>query len=513
MKNHKIFLSTLIATLLVSSGLTLVISSANATNDNSQKLLAATNELAKNPLSQLGPKEESVYVITNPDGTANKTFVGSTLATTTEPLPLSLNIKYYLDGSEISATDLADKSGHVKITFDYIATKEYQNKLVPFLVITGLTLDNTKFNNITLNNGKVISENNNYTILGYSLAGLNYNLGIDLLPESFILEADVTNFELGNTYTFATNQILADLDTSKLNTIDDLVNSINQLSSGLDQIITGSTSLTNGIESLATGVKNLQIGAEALNAGANQLATGTAELSAGLTELTSYNASLINGAAQTFNGLLAQSNSAITANAELVTAITQYGIAFPLTIDNYATSLPAIINLLTIMKTQLEQQLPYITDPTEHAIVEAKIATLSTSITSLSTAQASYNNYNEFYTGLISYTDSVAQATSGANQLTTGANQLLAGTTELKTGVDTLASGANQLATGSQALNSGLQTFKSSGIDRLVNFANQDLANFTTNARATVNAAKSYHHYQNSSATSTKFIFKTPSIK
>ena len=40
-----------------------------------------------------------------------------------------------------------------------------------------------------------------------------------------------------------------------------------------------------------------------------------------------------------------------------------------------------------------------------------------------------------------------------------------------------------------------------------------DLANFTANARAAINAARSYQHFSNESAETVKFIIKTPSIK
>ena len=117
-------------------------------------------------------------------------------------------------------------------------------------------------------------------------------------------------------------------------------------------------------------------------------------------------------------------------------------------------------------------------------------------------------------------TDGVSKLNSGAATLATGAadlsdgaNQLLDGTITLKTGVDTLASGASQLSSGSKTLKDGIATFKAEGIDKLVNFAQNDLAGFTANLRSTINAAKSHHSYKSTTATSVKFIFKTPSIK
>jgi len=494
MKKSLIFTSAIALTLLVSGGLTLAISSANATNSSSTEnnvVAALTNQTSLG--AALTPnKNETVYVITDRTGAPTKTFIGSTLETSESNLPVDLNIKYYLDGKEISAADLAGQSGHVKIVFNYSATAKYQDKLVPFLSLTGLQLDGTKFKNVKVTNGKIISEGDNITVAGYALAGLNYDLGTDLLPESFTLEADATNFELGTTYTLATNEIFTDLDTSKLSTVDDLVNSMNQLGSGIDQILTGATQLDSGIDSLATGITKLQSGATDLNNGANQLASGATELSTGLNTLSENSENLQSGATQTFNVFLSQTSASINANQTLAYLIQNYGPAFGLTypislsINGYSDTLTKIIFLINYVQG----------DPSE-----------------IESAKTSLDSYNEFYVGLIAYTTGVSQATTGATELSSGANQLLDGTVALKTGVDTLASGATQLSSGSKTLKAGIATFKSEGIDRLVNFANQNLANFTANARTTISAARSYKNYKSPTANSVKFIFKTPSIK
>ena len=498
MKKPLIYSIIAILTLLISGGLTLV-ASTNATDTSDLPNLIASNansDLTTTPLKQLTAKDESVYIITNNDGTPNKTFIGGNLYTENEPLPINLHITYYLDGSEISASDLVGKSGHIKITYEYTATVSYQGKLVPFLAGTGIQLDNTKFSNIKLNNGKIISEKNNYTIIGYGFAGLNENLNTDLLPDSFTIEADVTNFALGNSYTFATNELIAELDTTKLSSIDEIVRSINQLSNGFDQIITGSNQLDNGISSLVTGISQLQSGAESLNSGANQLATGAAALSTG--------AATINTSVNTVQSYL----ETITSNNTQIAT----GIEAALKPNDIITQINALIapqsiNLETY-KEVLEPLIEFLpdTDPRKAILLQAI-------------------NALDLYTGIISYINGVAAVTanlptlsegtaslaSGASNLSDGTNQLLSGTIELKNGVDQLAAGSQQLSSGSKALVSGIQTFKTPGIDKLTNFANNNLASFTANLRASINAARNYHSYGNINSETVKFIFKTPS--
>ena len=444
MKKPLIFASTLIATLFLSSAATLAINNTtpNNTNNTPQNLVAINSNLTTDNINKLSTKDANIYAITDTTGTVNKTFIGNTIANE-ETLPVELQIQYYLDGTEISASELAGKSGHVKIIYNFSATSTYQNKLVPFLTVTGLNFDSTKFSNIKIDSGKIISESDSITLIGYTFAGLSQDLNADFLPSNFTIEADTTNFELGTVYSFATNELFAELDTSKLTSVDSIINSINSLSNGLDQIIAGSNDLTNGIDTLAAGISKLQLGANNLESGANNLATGITKLSNGL------------------NSVVAFGNE-----------IKAYGVVDQVT----ATTENLIKNY------GLDQDLvAEITAP----IVEY---------------------YNKINTAVTTYTGNIETLANGASELSVGANNLAAGTTELKNGIYSLSAGAAQLSAGSHTLNQGLNTFKTSGIDKLVNFANQDAANFVYNFRQTVAAAKSYTAH-------TKFIFKTPSIK
>lgn len=445
MKKPLIFASTLIATLFLSSAATLAINNTQNDTDNTpQNLVAINSNLTTDNINKLSTKDANIYAITDTTGTVNKTFIGN-IITNEETLPVELQIQYYLDGTEISASELAGKSGHVKIIYNFSATSTYQNKLVPFLTVTGLNFDSTKFSNIKIDNGKIISESDSITLVGYTFAGLSQDLNADFLPSNFTIEADTTNFELGTVYSFATNELFAELDTSKLTSVDSIISSINDLSNGLDQIIAGSNDLTNGIDTLATGISKLQLGANNLESGANNLATGITKLSDGLNSVVAFDDEILAKA----YGVIDQ----VTATAE---------------------------NLIA----------KYNLDPALVAEITAPIV----------------EYYNKINTAATTYTGNIEALANGASELSVGANNLAAGTTELKNGINSLSAGAAQLSAGSHTLNQGLNTFKTSGIDKLVNFANQDAANFVYNFRQTVSAAKSY-------TTHTKFIFKTPSIK
>lgn len=485
MKKHIAYLTVSVLAILAGFGIIALANSLTTPNSNAlENTLAVTTEENNTPLNitnTLAPSDETVYIITDTNGTATKTFIGSDLYTEQKPLPVTLDITYYLNGSQISPSDLVGQSGHVKISYHYNATATYQGKSVPFVTATGLQLDGTKFSNVKLSNGKIISEDNNYTILGYSLVGLNENLGIDLLPSTFTIEADTTDFKLDNSYTFATNDILADLDTSKLSSIDSIISSINQLSDGLDQIIAGSTKLDSGLSSLVDGVTRLQSAAEALNSGANELANGLSVLNDKVSSTLAPNLELLK------TSLNALSEKSSTLN-------------------------DGVQGTFTTLLNNLQDIASASTDPITAASLSQIISSTSAKLPTLYTKLGTYTGTVDQIANKINNLDT-DELTNGVAALSDGASQLASGTIELKNGVDQLASGATQLAQGSKALNSGLQTFKSTGIDRLTSFANNDLANFTANFRASVNAAKSYHSYSNPNAKSVKFIFKTAGIK
>ena len=470
-----------LAALIISTGFTAIFSSFATTEQNpSNTLIAPSSDLADNSSSTSLQKNENVYIITNPDGSLNKSFINNTINTSSESLPIEASITYTLDNNEIKAEDLINKSGHVKITYKYTATKSYQGNLIPFLTVTGLDLDSTKFKNIKIDHGKIISESDNTLLAGYTFAGLNENLNTDMLSDSFTVEADVTNFELPDTYTFATNELFAEIDTTKLTSVDSIINSINDLGSAFDQILAGSSELLKGSTDLSLGAQKLATGANDLATGANNLAGGInlldtkvneftpklQQLAAALSELSAKSTAIHQGVQGTFTGLLN-------------------------TLQNVAEST---------------------TDETTKATLNQIIASYNTSLPELYTSLGTYTGTVDQIASATASMDTT-ELTTGIATLKSGANDLARGTNQLATGANDLANGANQLSAGMSTLNDGLNTFKQQGLNKLINFANHDLNSFTNNLRSTVNAADSYHHYSNPNATSVKFIFKTPALK
>ena len=81
--------------------------------------------------------------------------------------------------------------------------------------------------------------------------GLKANLEIDSdevnIPDYVEITADVTDFSLTNTVTIATNEVFNAVDTSELDSLDDLGSSLDQLGDAMNQLLDGSSQLYDGL--------------------------------------------------------------------------------------------------------------------------------------------------------------------------------------------------------------------------------------------------------------------------
>ena len=508
MKKHTLAYALLLAgTGLLSITGTAIVGSVNAENTAKNSSDAPTMSLATSgnlsATHDYAGKDETVYVITGAEGETKSIYLGSTLYSGEEALPYRLNISYALNGNPISAADLAGKSGHVKISYQYEPVTTYQNKYIPFVAMTSISLNSLRFNNVKLTNAKIIDEEN-LLILGYGIAGLNANLGTDFLPDGFTIEADVSNFALGDSYTVLTSELLANLDVSSLTTVDGLINSVNQLADGAQQLVTGSTALADGANELASGIKKLWDGEKSFQSGLHTLSSGIASasegaksLNDGLTKLTENSDALNMGASRIFDSILATTDKEL--QTSLAPILTPLGIEIPeLTQEDYATALDTLIEKINnVLPSQMSAPI---------------VETLTTTKTKLASVDSFCTNLQKYTDGVGTVSAGSAELASGLSTITSKMPELNSGAALLINGTETVYRGAVELTSGATKLKDGINTFKTEGIDRLVNFANQNLSAFTNDIRGTVSAARSYHDFGHTNAKSVKFIVKIAGI-
>ena len=201
--------------------------------------------------------------------------------TTTKKIPVGMKVTYELDGKKVSADDLEGKSGHLKIHYEYQNTSADSGKYTPFLMATGLLMDGEKFSNVTVDNGKVISDGDRNIVIGMGLPQLKEQLTSvssevdDLdIPDSFTVEADVTDYEKVEAVTVATNEVFNEVDADKFDSLDELKDSMTELQDAANQLIDGSGELKDGLDTLLSSSDTLASGTGSLVSGANTLNAG-----------------------------------------------------------------------------------------------------------------------------------------------------------------------------------------------------------------------------------------------
>ncbi|MDI9241425.1 hypothetical protein [Fusibacillus kribbianus] len=315
--------------------------------------------------------DETVYVISDADGTVKKTIVSRWMQSgngeetcsqteTDKELPVEVKISYQLDGKPVSPKELAGKSGRVTMRFDY-TNRQYETVVVdgkekqicvPFVMLTGMILDNEKFTNVEVSNGRILNDGSHLAVAGFALPGLNESLELDReqvdFPDYVEISADVTDFELETTMTLAINDIFAELDLDQADTEEKLEASLEKLEDAMEQLMDGSSALydglaelldksggmIDGIGELAVGAGSLSRGTEELLSGTESLKNGAGELESGLSRLASENDAIRGGAKQVFDSLLQ------AAEEQLI----QAGVSVPkLTQDNYSEVLSGVL--------------------------------------------------------------------------------------------------------------------------------------------------------------------------
>lgn len=222
--------------------------------------------------------------------------------TTTKKIPVGMKVTYELDGKKVSADDLEGKSGHLKIHYEYQNTSADSGKYTPFLMATGLLMDGKKFSNVTVDNGKVISDGDRNIVIGMGLPQLKEQLTSvsskvdDLdIPDSFTVEADVTDYEKVEAVTVATNEVFNEVGTDKFDSLDELKDSMTELQDASNKLVSGSGELKDGLDTLLSSSGTLVSGIDQLASGGNTLAGGTGSLVSGMQSAKTGSSQLAGG--------------------------------------------------------------------------------------------------------------------------------------------------------------------------------------------------------------------------
>lgn len=203
-------------------------------------------------------------------------------------LPVDVKVSYKLDGKSISPKDLKGKSGKVEIQFSYDnKSKQTVNvngedveMYTPFTMVSAMMLSSDEYSNVSVENGKLISDGDKNIVVGVAFPGLANNLNLkDLdmdidIPETVTITADVKDATVGTSITMASAELMNEFGLDDIDSFDDLQDSIDDLEDATNQLVDGSKEAADGSKELADGVGTLNDGAGTLASGAGTLADG-----------------------------------------------------------------------------------------------------------------------------------------------------------------------------------------------------------------------------------------------
>lgn len=488
--------------------------------------------------------ETELKKILNINGDENYKLEGNTLiwktnkkdiyyqGTTEKELPITVNIKYYLDGQKISAKKLKGKKGDVKVVIDFKnnSVSTYQGKKIytPFVVTAGTIMDGSNNTNIEVNNGRVIDTGIKSMLVAIASPGLYESIGIEQMKSlnqiSFSYHTD--KFSQENIYIVATPKLLDNEDLNVFDKIDASLTKINKLQNGTNELETGSNTLANGTNTLKNELgnkinelknsDNSGVGSIAKNKVVNQLNSNLNTL----VQNTIYNVvkTKVNATKDNIINNTIQTNCASlygTSNYEMCVEGVKSNVTTE-TIMNYYNA-PTYSEIVTGLNQVINY---YISNggiaPTEENKNLATLISYQVSGILSTTDYAKYilneNIYNAYiiptfnsvFNGVVSSYGSIAS--SVAVETTNQATNLTLSS------LDTMYDAISKIDEGASKISSGINELNQSGIKVLSNVVNQ-YKNYSEVIKELKKLSKNYKGFASNNSNNIKFIYKIKAIK
>ncbi|CRZ34267.1 hypothetical protein DFR55_10139 [Herbinix hemicellulosilytica] len=381
-------------------------------------------------------------------------------------LPWDINIRYYLDDTEIAGGDLAGKNGRLKIS---ISVNQNPNSDSIFFENYGLqislVLDSSLCTDIIADNATLAE------------AGGKKQISFTVLPgKSFegSVTADVKNFEMESISINAVRlNFDMDIDTDDyVDRFSDLINGLEELDNGAGKLLCGIKELADGMDEYRNGVKAFSEGISNIPTGAGNILVGAEALSMGLSELAKENENIMNGA------YTLQKAAFDAVNAQL----SGMGLNLPLlTPENYDSVLSGIPDLYMI-KMQLD-------------------------------------GVTQFINGLKDYTGAVTQLSKGAGDLSEGIKLFKESASEIASAAEALYDGAEKINAGIKELYEGMNNFKKgtgefkSKTSGMEDKLKQEIDKLIKDLFGSEKQVKSFVSEKNTKIISLQFVLRTDSIK
>lgn len=384
-------------------------------------------------------------------------------------IPWDISIRYYLDGKEYSAEELAGKSGKLEIYFKITKNEACDGTFFEnYALQASFTLDTKKCENIVAENATMANVGSekqiSYTILPGK--GINTTITADVkdfemsavsingVPLSLDVEVDDEELLEQVTEIYAALQQIQEA----LAGVEISAENLGELSEASAEILSGITELSDGINQLYAAVS--VEGYKAAMRGED--GQGVDELKAANSQAISQISPLLGQIEGVISSLQGYTDTPVIGEAasQVIDLLTK--IEVPLSnlvtlleknnqcIDGTQTYLAAVnenIKPLADGATQLKESYVQF----DQAIQEL-VGTLTELVQNMSELKAGINTlvteYGKLDTGINEYTSGVAQIVAGYSQVANGCTTLVKGSSELAEGSSQLYEGTTEMLSG-----------------------------------------------------------------
>lgn len=281
--------------------------------------------------------------------------------TTDKEVPIKVNIVYRLDGTVMTPEQLKGKSGKLEMQVSYENNAKEMIKVngekeeiyTPFVMATAAIFSGEHFSNVTVENGKLVSDGDRNIVIGFGAPGLkeSLDLGEDLditIPDGFTVTAQVTDFEMNATVTLASSDLLKEIGFDNIESFDDLQTSMEELSDASLQLVDGTKDLADGVKKLKDKTGDFTEGMNTLVSGLSQLSTGAATLKTGIESYTEGTDTLTDGMKEYVDGTTTLANGVTSytkgteALADGIKKLNKSAKVFPEKLDTLATGISTL---------------------------------------------------------------------------------------------------------------------------------------------------------------------------
>ncbi|MGN0153395.1 MAG: hypothetical protein ACI4A3_03015 [Lachnospiraceae bacterium] len=406
-------------------------------------------------------------------------------------IPWNFDISYTLDGKEITAQELAGKSGAFTLTIHVSENKNCKGDFFDnYALQATVKLDTTLCENIVCNGATEANAGNDKQMTYTILPGKSKDIEIS---------ADVTDFEMD---AIAINGVRLnldvsdeDIDTSKLeDKITDLQDAVAKLDDGAVDLNDGAKTVNKGSESLKTGIQTINKALKKLNKKSGSLTTGSGEVKTALKTIqtslegvsitTEQLATLSKSSTDIKNGIAGIQGGLVEMDQSIDMYYGQLRSNGINSTDEYVGLHNQALSAIQITETQKTLYGAYAGSNGSNEAVMAALYSLDNEEANALKAQAAAGD-----TGAVSRYVSNAGALIAAQSLLKGDIAYINGSSQLIAGIDAsldkdtgaLMTGANQLKTGYEEFDKNIQSLVTSlgnlavdmtnlksGIDKLV---------------------------------------------